>query len=255
MTTPSPDRPESGSSRRTRPKLDRTGPRRSIVNAFYQPDSTGSARMNGSRFEDDHVWGTGDAGTRETGTGQAQAEKHTAGLWSDPFEAVRAAYGVVNEQIRAGYEEATRLSTDKDALRGRKLTQILSRLVQTYSDLGSQWVDLVLATAEDRKDQGAAAPAAAPGDMSLAVELTTVRRARARGLLYRPVVGALRAWPLRREGGSDEITAVGVAPGPTLTIEIGADCAPGLYRGIVVEEGVDEPAGSIIVTVLDGSDA
>lgn len=257
MTTRSPDDPGSGQPRRTRPKPDRTGPRRSIVNAFYQPDDAGPAKMNGRRFEDDHVWGAGGDTDADPGAQEAIAAKSRSGaLWSDPFEAVRAAYGVVNEQIRAGYEEAARIGGDGDGPRGRKLTQILNRLVQTYTDLGTQWIDLVLATAENRERQpGSSAGAPAMSDeMSLAVELTTGRPARARALLYRPVIGALRAWPLQREGGAGEITAVGIAPGPVLKIEVSADTEPGLYRGIVIEDGVEEPAGSIILTILDEAD-
>ena len=60
-------------------------------------------------------------------------------------------------------------------------------------------------------------------DLSIAVEVTTARPAKARALLYRAPSGSLSVWPLRRDGGGAEITDVGVAPGPSVTLQIDAD--------------------------------
>ena len=277
MTTPEKNA-NGGGPRKVRPTLERTGPNRLIINAFYQSGGGQSARvdspthrMNGAQrqFEDDGVWGVasgpGTGGVDPAGPDAASqeppidngnpdsAETNPDGrLWEDPFAAVRAAYGVVNDHIQSGYREAERLSQSSGPIEGKKLTRILNRLVQTYSDLGAQWVDLFMATAESRGDgvgtatAGAASHAGAP---SIAVEVSTVRPVTARALLYRPAGGELSVWPLRRDGGGSEITDIAIAPGPVVTMTLGQGIAAGLYRGIIVEEGVEEPAGSVIVTV------
>ena len=255
MTTRDPK--DDAVTRKVRPTLTRTGPQRSIVNAFYQPDGKSAPRpkANGHRFEDDAVWGaSGEFGAARPAEEAPEAAASKGPLWNDAFDAVRSAYGVVNEQIREGYEEAARLSQDDGAPKGNKLTTIVNRLVQTYSDLGTQWVDLIRAAAAERESapqQTSAAPAA---DMSLAVELTTARAARARALLYRPASGAMTVWPLRQQGGDAEIAGVTVEPGPVVAINVGADTPPGLYRGIVIEDGVEDPIGSVIVTVIEPDD-
>ena len=252
MTTPDDEnRPANGDGRAVRPTLARTQPKRSIVNAFYQPEAKApSAPPNGPRFEDEDVWGAAQphAGEKEE---KNSPKPKSQGLWNDPFDAVRAAYGVVNEQIKAGYEEAAKLNTDGIAPSGRNISRILNRLVQTYSDLGTQWVDLIMATAESREKADQNTRPAPAGDLSIAVEVTTARPAKARALLYRAPSGSLSVWPLRRDGGGAEITDVGVAPGPSVTLQIDADAEPGLYRGIIVEEGAEEPAGSIILNILE----
>lgn len=244
-------------TRKVRPKLSRTGPQRSIVNAFYQPDGEARAqpKRNGHRFEDDAVWGvSSEFGAARPADDEPEAAASKGPLWNNAFDAVRSAYGVVNEQIREGYEEAARLSQGDDAPKGNKLTAIVNRLVQTYSDLGTQWVDLIRATAAEREVGPAPASSAPPADMSLAVELTTARRARARALLYRPAQAEMTVWPLRQQGGDAEIAGVTVEPGPVVAIEIAADTPPGLYRGIVIEDGVEDPVGSVIVTVIESDD-
>ena len=231
MTTRDPK--DDAVTRKVRPKLARTGPQRSIVNAFYQPDGKSASRpkSNGHRFEDDAVWGaSGDFGAARPAEETPEATEPKGPLWNDAFDAVRSAYGVVNDQIREGYEEAARLSQDDGAPKGSKLTAIVNRLVQTYSDLGTQWVDLIRAAAAEREAGPEPTPAAAPAaaDMSLAVELTTARPARARALLYRPASGAMTVWPLRQQGGDAEIASVTVEPGPVVAIDVGADTPRGL---------------------------
>ncbi len=280
MTTRDTDKPKTnGDGRAVRPKMARTHPKRSIVNAFYQPDASGQSPtgananddapmmtepsgtntakanpINGAKFEDEAVWGKQSTSDGEGSPHAATAIPKSKGLWDDPFDAVRAAYGVVNEQIKAGYEEATKLNADGIAPTGRNITKILNRLLQTYSDLGTQWVDLIRATAENR-EKAAAAPATAPDrELSIAVELTTSRPAKARALLYRSTTGALSIWPLRRDGGDGDIADVTIAPGPVATIEISPSARPGLYRGIIIEDGAEEPAGSVILNVLGGDD-
>lgn len=264
MTTRDPDPKANGkgTARRVRPDMERTSPQRSIVNAFRQPDDADRTGFSGRSFEDDEVWsahGRDDRAQSSEADGDAtSADSGRDGkLWSDPLEAVRSAYSVVNEQILAGYQEAGRQSTGDGAPIEKRLTKIVNRLVQTYSDLGTQWVDLVLATAEGRDVKSEAQTAQTPqpsAEMSVAVELKTGRLAKARALLYRPVHAGLSVWPLRKDGGGAEISEVTIAPGPTVTIEIDESALPGLYRGILIEDGVEEPAGSVIVTVVGADD-
>lgn len=272
MTTP--ETPDAGRLHR-RPELERSEPIRNIFNAFRQNDGRGqeAARPLGAPLNgpgpDAEVWAryrdpvhAGDHATGTVGTGQGG---WTPGpLWAGAGESVQAGYRVLEQQIREGQAAAQTFSNGAafGGASGAGMQPLLNRLMQSYSDLGSVWMELLrTATASAAPgpqpaapEAAASAPASAPAPVNpgIAVELTAACRATVRARLYRPVSGALQALPLRGVGPeAAEITGVGIAAGPCVKLDIPTGTPPGQYHGLLLEEGTEEPAGSVSVTVLD----
>lgn len=174
---------------------------------------------------------------------------------------MRAGYNVLNQQVDEGKQAARTFGTAQSGLGGKNVSAILNRLVRTYSDIGAVWVDLLIAATErDAQPAPAAAPAPAahaaapPPGAAVAVELTASRPVTARARLYRGTSGHLTALPLRGVGpDAPEIPSVAIVPGPLVQLTVPADLPAGQYHGIVIEDGADEPAGSISVRVHEVS--
>ncbi|MEM7523225.1 MAG: hypothetical protein AAF360_05605 [Pseudomonadota bacterium] len=281
MTTPEngaapPEDPIETSSedvRLTRPALERTDPHRNILRAFSQSDGrdpaprpTAAAAAGRSAFSDDEVWGafsgavdapTGPAGPAGA-NGRAESAESAGGwrpgpLWDTAAESVKAAYDVIGAQIKEGEEAASRLNGGHGGVGAKTVPKALNRLVQTYSDLGAVWMEL-LGAVLDREAKGASAAPAARAETGaggvIAVEVTASSSVTARARLYREPAGALTALPLRCAGDpSKEIAAVSVATGGVLRVSVDPGQAPGDYHGVVLEDGADEPIGSITVKI------
>lgn len=232
-----------------RPELDRTEPVRNIFNAFRQDDGRGK-----SPFMGDPVWQQ----DREASFGQGAADWEPGPLWKSASESVQAGYRVLNQQMREGKNTAATFGAGTPSLKGKALPDILNRLVRTYSDIGAVWVDLLIAATErdpeaSASTQPAAAAAPAAGtDAAVAVELTAATPVVARARLYRAVRGQLTALPLRGIGpDAGEIDGVSVGDGPLIRVDVPSGTPAGQYHGILLEEGMDEPAGSVSITVRE----
>ena len=260
MTIHDPD-----ADRVVRPMTSRTDPKRNILRAVRQNDGRGQEPREEQRFADDGVWGAAaaDAGLNgnatdwlrdEVGANGAGAGWDPRPLWDSVSDGVKAAYDVIDQQIREGQAAADRLNRSQDGPQMRSIPSILNRLVQSYSDLGAVWLDL-LSVASERdfglgQQAGPAPQAAAPS--TIAVEVTASGPVTARARLYRAVRGPLTVLPLRGTGGG-EITGVSADAGPVVRIEVPAGTAPGDYHGIVLEDGAEEPAGSVTLRIPPGA--
>lgn len=258
MTTPS-----NGDARMKRPELERTDPIRNIFRAFNQTDGRDPAPpppLQGAgarRFEDDHVWGVSGGQQPEVPhVGDAQPEPFVgwaAGpLWDTAADSVKAAYNVIGQQIREGEQAASLLNKGLAGQGVKTLPKALNRLMQTYSDLGAVWMELLGAVLEREgaaAPQPAAAPAAPTGGGAASVEVTASQPVTARARLDRRPVGALIVHPLRSASDpSLEIKGVS-AEGTVLKVEVPAGQPAGTYHGMVLEDGVEEPAGALTVKI------
>ncbi len=250
MTTPeTPNGAATGGDEPARrPTLDRTEPVRNIFNAFRQDDGRGKGPFVG-----DPVWAQDQADTN----GAATDDWEPGPLWKSASESVQAGYRVLNQQMREGKTTAATFGAGTPSLKGKALPDILNRLVRTYSDIGAVWVDLLIAATERDSDAPAAGTAQshAPtpaADTGVAVELTAATPVVARARLYRAVQGSLTALPLRGIGpDAGEIDGVSVGDGPLIQVNVPAGTPAGQYHGILLEDGVDEPAGSVSITVRE----
>lgn len=263
MTTPDTANGKAADPLR-RPELERTDPLRNIFNAFRQNDGRGLD----DAFLQSFAQGIAEAGTgapsgaAATKPGQKAPKTHAqpqgwapGPLWSGVSESVKAGYDVINRQISEGQAVAAQFSGQgSDAGAGaRNVPELLNRLVRTYSDMGAVWVDL-LSAALERETATAAQPAAptaaAPPTSGVAVEVIAAQRVMARARLYRAVSGDLSALTLRTAGkDAAEVSGVQVLPGPVVQIDIPSGTPAGIYHGILLEEGAEEPAGSVSVTI------
>lgn len=273
MTTPESANGKAADPLR-RPELERTEPKRNILNAFRQTDGRAlddaflrsfaqgiaeNGAANGANGANEA--GAAQAEARSQAQKQAQTRTHTqpqgwapGPLWSGVSDSVKAGYEVINRQILEGQAAAAQFAAPGGATAGaRNVPELLNRLVRTYSDMGAVWVDL-LSAALEREATAATAQAPQPATgataSAVAVELIAAQRVTARARLYRGVAGELTALSLRstgKEGG--ELTGVTILPGPVVQIDIPTGTAAGSYHGILLEEGAEEPAGSVSVTV------
>lgn len=178
-----------------------------------------------------------------------------APLPDDADEATRAAYAVANQQFQAGEAVAKELAQTAAMARAQDVPTLLNRLLETYSDLGSVFVQLVgaaMAQAQSAPQAGAtpAAPASAPQTSSaISVEITASSPVSARALLYAPLGAAPAALPMTRIGGDGVLPAPVVNVGPVIHITIPQDAAPGEYHGIILADEGGAPAGTATVTI------
>jgi len=182
-------------------------------------------------------------------------------------EATRAAYAVAAQEMLAGEAVAKELAGTAAVARAQDVPTLLNRLLETYSDLGAVFIQLVAAAVEQGKAaagqtgalgammgqpgaQAAAAPAqAAPAGGSIAVQVTASTPVTAHALLYGPVSDAPEGTEMLRSGGGANLPAPIIAPGPVVHITVQADAAPGVYNGFILSAKDGAPAGTITLTI------
>ncbi len=231
-----------------RPTLDRTDPHRNIFNAFRQSDG-----RKPDVFGDEKVWRSFQSGNAEEPEPSNGSSWTPGPLWDGVSESVRAGYDVINRQIEEGKATAARFASPDRGGQSRGMPEILERLIRTYSDIGSVWVELLVAATERDQPKAASAPETTAGlrdDVGVGVQVRASCSVTARARLYRSVTGTLNALPLRGAGADGgEIQSVSVEPGYCVHIDVPSDAKHGTYYGILLEQGADEPAGSLTVTV------
>lgn len=251
------------------PRPERSTPKRGIFRAFSQKDRSPPMFKQGAKFSDDDFWQGASAGSTHRTDGATGPEQSTsaddiprsASLSDNVSDAVRAAYNVIDQQIREGQAAAVALNKSGKLLDAKNVPAILNRLVQTYSDLGAVWVDLLLAATErngkESSGSGEAGASTTTGPSSsasaatsIAVEVTAQTRVSVRARLYRNASGALSAMPLRGTGAdAPMIDSVDIVSGPLVKLTVPHDLPSGDYHGMIIEHGADEPAGSISLKV------
>lgn len=178
-----------------------------------------------------------------------------APLPDDADEATRAAYAVANQQFQAGEAVAKELAQTAAMARAQDVPTLLNRLLETYSDLGAVFIQLVGAAVAQAQSApqaatGPAAPATAPqAPSAISVEITASSPVSARALLYAPLGAAPTALPMTRIGGDGVLPAPEVKVGPVIHITIPADATPGEYHGIILADANGAPAGTATVTI------
>ncbi len=178
-----------------------------------------------------------------------------APLPDDADEATRAAYAVANQQFQAGEAVAKELARTAAMARAQDVPTLLNRLLETYSDLGSVFIQLVgaaMAQAQTapQAETAPAAPATAPQTSSaISIEITASSPVSARALLYAPLGAAPVALPMTRIGGDGVLAAPEVKVGPVIHITVPQDAAPGEYHGIILADADGAPAGTATVTI------
>lgn len=231
-----------------RPTLDRTDPHRNIFNAFRQSDG-----RKPEVFGDEKVWRSFQSGNAEEAEPSNGSSWAPGPLWDGVSESVRAGYDVINRQIEEGKATAARFASPDRGGQSQRMPEILERLIRTYSDIGSVWVELLVAATERDQPKAAKAPEGKSGsrdDVGVGVQVRASCPVTARARLYRPVAGTLTALPLRGAGpDAGEIHSVSVEPGYCVHVDVPSDAKHGTYYGILLEQGADEPAGSLTLTV------
>ena len=263
MTTP--DQQAAGEAPLRRPDLERTEPLRNIFNAFRQEDGRGKAP-----FSDDAVWAQfrnqqsepydQGADTRPPNSQNGGADWQPGPVWPSASESVKAGYAVLDQQVREGQRAAETFGARDSGLGNRSISSLLNRLVRTYSDIGAVWVDLLMAATE-REGQAATSQTADPAQTehastgsAVAVQLTASSPVTARARLYRGVRGKVIALPLRGVGPEmPDIADLSVVAGPMVQLGVPANTPPGQYHGILLEEGAEEPVGSVSLTVHEAA--
>lgn len=182
-------------------------------------------------------------------------------------EATRAAYAVAAQEMLAGEAVAKELAGTAAIARAQDVPTLLNRLLETYSDLGAVFIQLVAAAVEQGKaaagqtgalgammgQPGAQAPAAAaqaaPAGGSIAVQVTASTPVTAHALLYGAVSDAPAGTEMLRTGGGANLPAPVIAPGPVVHITVQPDAAPGVYNGFILSAKDSAPAGTITLTI------
>ncbi len=251
--------PDDG--RMTLEELVRIMPLRNIWGLFkgYSGDAgatSGLAALGLDQFN-------ANARSADPGGGATTAARPPAQPWKpaplpdDADEATRAAYNVANQQFEAGEAVARELAQTAMMARAQDVPTLLNRLLETYSDLGSVFIQLIGAAMmrEQAKQQSAPPPqtasqgAAAQTGPAIAVEITASCPVKARALLYAPLGAAPLALQMVRIGGDGVLPAPEVKPGPVIHITIPQDAAPGEYHGIILSDAAGAPAGTATVTI------
>lgn len=179
-----------------------------------------------------------------------------APLPDDADEATRAAYAVANQQFEAGEAVAKELAQTAMMARAQDVPTLLNRLLETYSDLGSVFIQLIGA-AIAREQAHSQSPTQSPAQPhaglqtspAIAVEVTAAFPVTARALLYAPLGAAPIALPMSRIGGDGVLAAPVVKAGPVIHITVPQDTAPGEYHGIILADAGGAPAGVATVTI------
>lgn len=178
-------------------------------------------------------------------------------------EATKAAYAVATQQMLAGHGVAHELAQTAALARAQDVPTLMNRLLETYSDLGSVFVQLL--TAAIARDFGAQAKAAAKPDASaaeaappaaaspaaLAVVIQAASPVEASADLHAPLTAAAVASGLTRLGGTETIAAPTLMDdGAKIRIIVGADAVPGDYYGVILASEGGAIVGNASVKVL-----
>lgn len=211
----------------------------------------GSAQDNRGGYRHD---GRASTGTAKSRTGTSGRE---GAVWSDPLEAVRDAYDVVEENIRKGYEEAIRQSRSNCASGERNAGELIHRLSHACVELSVVLMDIAKAVVDRQTGlcPGQPDPGQSHGLILLPVTIRTEHVAHARAVLHRPAAGRLRALPLRLDRSDFKIESVSIADGPAVVINVPRGAMEGVYQGVIVEEAVDDAVGAITLRLSTASDA
>ena len=247
-------------ARMTLEELARTLPYRNIWGAFktYRGELENAAGLAALGLDKFNLQGkTADPGANPMGaapTRPAEPSWRPAPLPNDADEATRAAYAVAIQQMQAGEDVAKELAQTALVARAQDVPTLLNRLLETYSDLGSVFIQLIgaaLAKDQAAQSQPAATPAsAAPGGpASMAVEVTASCPVTARALLYAPLGEAPQVLPLVRTGGDGTVPAPTITAGPVIQVTVPADAASGEYHGIILATEGGHPAGTVTLRI------
>ncbi len=249
--------PDDG--RMTLEELARVLPIRNIWGLFraYRGDAASMAGLAALDLDQFNA----NARPADPGADPATAARPSAPAWKpaplsdDADEATRAAYNVANQQFQAGEAVAKELAQTAMLARAQDVPTLLNRLLETYSDLGSVFVQLIGAAlareqAQPQSTPQAGAEAPAPQTSpAIAVEVTAACPVTARALLYAPLGAAPLALQMVRIGGEGLLPAPEIRPGPVIHVTIPQYAAPGEYHGVILAEAGGAPAGTATVTI------
>lgn len=241
-------------------ELARVLPIRNIWGLFkaYRGDATNSVGLAALGLDQFNAnTRSADPGADPTSAPQPQAPAwKPAPLPDDADEVTRAAYAVANQQFQAGEAVAKELAQTAMMARAQDVPTLLNRLLETYSDLGSVFIQLIGAAMarEQAQPQPAAhsqtGPQAGPQTSpTIAVEVTAAGPVTARALLFAPLGATPVALPMTRIGGDGVFPAPEIKVGPVIHITVPQDAAPGEYHGIILADTGGAPAGTATVTI------
>lgn len=232
-------------------ELARILPIRNIWGLFkaYRGDATNSVGLAALGLDQFN------ANTRSADPG---ADPTSAPAWKpaplpdDADEATRAAYAVANQQFQAGEAVAKELAQTAMMARAQDVPTLLNRLLETYSDLGSVFIQLIGAAMAREQAQPQSAPQTQAGRQNsptIAVEVTAACPVTARALLFAPLGATPVALPMTRIGGDGMLPAPEVKVGPVIHITVPQDAAPGEYHSIILADTGGAPAGTATVII------
>ncbi len=171
-------------------------------------------------------------------------------------DAVKLAYGVVNEQIAQGQRAAERVreGSYNAADLERDIKGQIDRVLRLSKDLGVASFDVLTALVRASASGVSIEPEPAP--TNLAVEVKSSKRAqvtidlRAKTERFVPTVPPLHAADRSVEPLKNVRIVTKDAATPVLVVEIPDDQPIGVYTGAVVDATSHEPGGFICVRVL-----
>lgn len=245
-------------TRLKRPKLERTEPIRNLNKAFNQ---------NGG-------------GAKSEAQQRAPSDDDGLGIQDAVAEGVRIGYSVIEDQIRQAQNLAKTFSPGATNLGvgGDEIKPLLSRMLRTYGDLTSVWLEVLNAAVgnvelvdvllgKSKSDQTEPAKNQADPNPSTKSETKNASTISLSIIANCPVetkldlfaasseVGGFVVQDLRcREAGRPPLSDVfmqqaGVGGPGRLTIKIPDEQPSGLYQGLILDQRTDAPIGALSVTV------
>lgn len=245
-------------TRLKRPTLERTGPVRNIGKAFSQH---------------------GDFATSDT-RAQTSANDEESGIQDAVSEGVRLGYSVIEDQIRQAQGLAKKFSpgTANLGMGGDEIRPLLSRMLRTYGDLTSVWLEVLNAavgnaelldallgkskddqkpTSKDQSENRSTTDKPAMDFSGISLSLiancpveTKLDLFDSSGDASSLVVQDLRC----RENGKPPLSNIVMQQANQsgsghLTIKVPDEQPPGLYQGLILDSLTDSPVGALSVTV------
>lgn len=169
-------------------------------------------------------------------------------VWQGVEQIVEAGYKVVEDNISAGADYASKQDAQPNRPQSQSLRELIDQLTYTVSEMGSLTVEIAKAlidnvSGDGHKHQDPAQPYQIP------VEVSSHHSVQSMVALNRIPVRNLSVTALNHQSGETRLDQVSLDTGPVLRVEVPPEALSGNYYGLLLEQGVVEPAGTVAIQV------